>query len=129
MGAWRPCDFLPRLGIEMPCTNRDASLLTKQRRGIAEYSYYLGWKSQTVNNTTGFNNQALSGPCSTRAETLSEIKLGCQTAYAINNDAVKLGMSTFSAAVGFPNVAYDGNVARYPPNFSHGGAPSGTGTS
>ena len=113
----------------MPCTNRDASLLTKQRRGIAEYSYYLGWKSQTVNNATGVNNQALSAPCATSAEVHSEILLGCQTAYAINNDSVKIGITANSAAVGFPNVVYDGNVARYPPNSSRGGAPSATGTS
>ena len=113
----------------MPCTNRDASVLTKKRRGVAEYSYYNDWKTNTVNNNTGFTNQAVIAPARTSAEVLSEIKLGCQTAYAYNNQLVKNGNSTFSVAVGFPGATYDANVAQYPTNNSAGGAPGLTGSS
>jgi len=113
----------------MPCTNRDASLLTKKRRGVAEYSYYNDWRSNTVNNNSGFTNQAVIAPARTSAEVLSEIKLGCQTAYAYNNQLVQNGNTSASAAMGFPGARYDANVAVYPPNVSAGGAPGLTGTS
>jgi len=113
----------------MPCTNRDASLLTKKRRGVAEYSYYNDWRSNTVNNKSGFTNQAVIAPARTSAEVIGEIKLGCQTAYAYNNQLVQNGNSTFSVAVGFPGATYDANVAQYPPNRSSGGAPGLTGSS
>lgn len=112
----------------MPCTNRDASLLTQKRRGMAEYSYYVDWKKNTVNNATGFANQALKGPCVTGAETHLEIGLGGSAAYEINNEAVKLGNSSASAQLYLPTV-YDGNTARYPANSSRGGASSATATS
>lgn len=113
----------------MPCTNRDASVLTKKRRGVAEYSYYTSWKAATVNNNSGFNNQAVIAPARTSAEVVSEIKLGCQTAYAYNNSQVQLGNTSASAAVGFPGAVYDSNVAVYPFNPSSGGADGSTGTS
>ena len=113
----------------MPCTNRDASVLTKKRRGVAEYSYYNDWKTNTVNNNTGFTNQAVSAPARTSAEVIGEIKLGCQTAYAYNNQLVQNGNTSASAATGFPGATYDANVAQYPTNQSAGGAPGLTGSS
>jgi hypothetical protein len=116
-------------GVEMPCTNRDASLLTKKRRGVAEYSYYNDWRANTVNNNTGFNNQAVIAPARISAEVIGEIKVGCMAAYAYNNNLVRQGNTAFSAAVGFPGAQVDNNVKLYPNNYSAGGAHGLTGTS
>jgi len=113
----------------MPCTNRDASLLTKKRRGVAEFSYYNDWRANTVNNNSGFTNQAVIAPARTSAEVIGEIKLGCQSAYAFNNRLVQNGNTSASAATGFPGAQVDSNVALYPPNLSAGGAPGLTGSS
>ena len=84
----------------MPCTNRDASLLTQKRRGIALKSYYDSWKAATVNRTKD-GNQAATGPARTNAEVISEIYLGCQacntTGYPFNPSAGGAGGLTGSS--------------------------------
>ena len=93
----------------MPCANRDASLLTQKRRGMALNSYYNSWKAATVNSSSG-GVAATTGPARTSAEVIGEIYLGCQTCNAIN-------------------ATTDPNVSRYPSNPSAGGARGLTGSS
>ena len=99
----------------MPCTVRDASLVTKKNRNIALNSYYNAWKAATMNTATG--NQAVTGPATTSAEVLPEVREGCTAC---------VGLANFNAmATGAPM----GNVTRYPPNASWCGASGLTGTS
>ena len=93
----------------MPCTVRDASLVTVKNRNKALNAYYNDWKNNTVNSTTP--NLALNAPAATSQEVIPEIRQGCEACNAVANETNKvLGLT------------YDTNVALYPPNRSTGGA-------
>jgi len=106
----------------MGVTNRDASLLTQKRRGIALNAYYQDWKTNTVNSSRAPGVGVYNAPGATSAEVLAQINLGCVSCYAYTNEQVKQGNTS-------SGQQYDSNVAVYPPNISHGGAHSSTGTS
>jgi hypothetical protein len=89
----------------MGVTNRDSSLLTQKRRGIAENSYYQQWAAATMSNVRP--QQGLKAPAIVSAENLTEINLGCATC----------------AANASPQT--DSNLAAYPFNPSSGGAGRG----
>jgi hypothetical protein len=97
----------------MPCTVRDASLVTVRNRNKALNSYYNSWKVATDASVVG-----VTPPAKTGAEVLTEAKLGCTTCYIEQNERNK--------DAGEP---YDANVSRYPFNPSAGGASGLTGTS
>lgn len=99
----------------MPCTVRDASLVTIKKRNIALNSYYNGWLS-AVNST--YANNSLTSPAATSAEVLAEIHQGCSSCYAVSNNTAKNA-----------GLAYDKNVSLYPNNPSAGGASGLTGSS
>jgi hypothetical protein len=99
----------------MPCTIRDASLVTVKNRNIALNSYYNSWSS-AVNGTTVV--QSLKGPAMNSAEEVSQIAAGCSACFAVSNDARRLAGET-----------YDANRAVYPNNPSAGGASGLTGSS
>jgi hypothetical protein len=84
----------------MGVTNRDASILTKKNRGVAQNSYYQQWYAATV-----VQGQAgVAGPAKTSAEVVAEIKVGCRAC------------ATLDA------VGTDPNASQYPFNPSSGGA-------
>jgi len=80
----------------MGIANRDASLLTMQRRNKAENAYYNDWKAGVTKG-----NVALTSPAKSTAEVLTEVKLGC-TACTVQDNVT------------------DKNLQRYPVNFSSG---------
>ena len=86
----------------MGVTNRDASILTKKNRGVAQNGYYQQWYNSTVVNGQG----GVVGPAKTSAEVVSEIRVGCTNCAAL--DAVAAGT--------------DPNASPYPFNPSSGGA-------
>jgi len=90
--------------LEMGTTNRDASQITKKKRGVAEYSYYLNWSAATVANPRA----TPTGPATTSAEVIGEIYVGGVAAIAYNNSLLT------------PNP--DPNHPVYPFNPSSGGA-------
>ena len=100
----------------MPCTVRDASLVTVRNRNKALNSYYQSWKAATVSAAAPV--QSLKAPAITGAEVLTEAKLGCSACYAYQNQLNK--------DAGEP---YDSNITVYPFNPSAGGASGLTGTS
>ena len=61
----------------MGVTNRDSSLLTQKRRGMAENSYYTQWKEATMSNAVA--QQGLKAPAVVSGAIVSEMKLGCAT--------------------------------------------------
>jgi hypothetical protein len=87
----------------MGLTNRDSSVLTMKRRGMAENSYYTQWKAATMNTSTPM--QGVTAPAKVSAEVISEITLGCSTCTAI--------------------AGTDPNMRQYPFNPSSGGAGRG----
>jgi hypothetical protein len=99
----------------MPCTVRDASLVTTKNRGKALNAYYNDWKN-SVGGTTP--NSALTPPAMTSAEVVAEIREGCVACNAVSNEAAKVLGQT-----------YDANVSLYPFNPSSSGASGLTGTS
>lgn len=90
----------------MSVTVRDASLVTKRNRNIAENSYYTQWKNATV--LSAAPSQATSNPTGAGAQVVAEIKLGCQACVARNDFGV------------IPPS--DANTQVYPFNPSSGGA-------
>jgi hypothetical protein len=90
----------------MSVTVRDASLVTKRNRNIAENSYYTQWKDATVLSSAP--KQATSNPAGAGAQVVAEIKLGCQACVARNGFGVT------------PDP--DPNADLYPFNPSSGGA-------
>lgn len=101
--------------VEMPCTVRDASLVTVKNRGIALNAYYNDWKN-SVNAANP--NAALTPPANTSAEVVAEIREGCVACNAVSNESAKVLGQT-----------YDSNVSLYPANPSAGGASGLSGTS
>ena len=99
----------------MPCTVRDASLVTQRKRNVALNSYYETWKAATVNS--GNPPSALKAPAATGAEVVKQISAGCRACYVLDNEALK------EQGLGDPNVS------RYPANPSAGGASGLTGQS
>ena len=102
--------------VEMPCTVRDASLVTTKNRGIALNAYYNDWKNSVVNSNRP--NAALTPPANTGAEVVAEIREGCVACNALTNETAKILGQT-----------YDRNVSLYPANPSAGGASGLSGTS
>ncbi len=94
----------------MPTTVRDASLVAIRNRGIALNNYYNDWKTNTVNSTAP--KSALSGPGLTGAETLLQIRDGCNQCTILANIASRTD----------PNLLPLNNHSR-------GGAPASTTTS
>uniref|UniRef100_A0A6C0L8Z0 Uncharacterized protein n=1 Tax=viral metagenome TaxID=1070528 RepID=A0A6C0L8Z0_9ZZZZ len=84
----------------MGVTNRDASILTKKNRGVAENAYYQQWYNATVVN----GQVGVAGPAKTSAEVVAEIRVGCTEC------------ATLDA------VGRDPNASQYPFNPSSGGA-------
>ena len=84
----------------MGVTNRDASILTKKNRGVAENSYYQQWYTATVVQGKG----GVAGPAKPSAEVVDQIKVGC------------------TACATLDAVGTDGNASQYPFNPSSGGA-------
>jgi hypothetical protein len=89
----------------MGVTNRDSSVLTQKRRGIAQNGYYQQWTAATMGG--GRPQQGLKAPAVVSAAIVSEITLGCATC----------------AASASPQT--DPNLAQYPFNPSSGGAGRG----
>ena len=89
----------------MPCTIRDASIVTVRNRNKALNSYYNDWKNKTVLSTAA--NSATTPPASTSAEVVAEIRLGCQACLAVSNNTNKIF-----------GLAYDANISLYPENPS-----------
>ena len=85
----------------MGTANRDASLLTKNKRNMAENAYYNAWAAATKAGLS-----SVTPPARGSAELLTEIKLGCTACYVL--------------------TANDPEHPRYPNNFSSG---RNTGTS
>jgi hypothetical protein len=99
----------------MPTAVRDASLVTKKNRDIALNAYYNSWKDSTVNATNA--NGALAPPAATGAAVVAQIRDGCSACAALTNfNSIALGGTM-------------GNLTRYPPNPTTGGASGLTGTS
>lgn len=88
--------------VDMGVTNRDSSLLTMKRRGIAEQSYYTQWKAAVGGAVV---QQGLTAPGKVSAEVMSQMKLGCSACEAANGN--------------------DPNNVPYPFNPSSGGAGRG----
>lgn len=86
----------------MGVTNRDASILTKKNRGVAENAYYQQWYSATMVEGKG----GVAGPAKTSAEVVAEIKVGC----------------TQCATLAAVAASTDPNASQYPFNPSSGGA-------
>lgn len=61
----------------MGVTNRDSSILTQKRRGMAENSYYQQWNAATMSNSNP--QQGLKAPALVSTAVISEIRLGCAT--------------------------------------------------
>jgi hypothetical protein len=99
----------------MPCTVRDASLVTLRKRNMALNSYYETWKSKTVNSSSPV--ATLKAPAATGAEVVKQISAGCRACYILDNEALK------ERGLGDPNVS------RYPANPSAGGSSGLTGQS
>ena len=95
----------------MPCTVRDASLVTKKNRDIALYSYQQQFVGATMNTSNA--NPALTAPAVTSAVVVKQIQLGCTACDALANW----------------NANVNANNARYPFNPSSGGASALTGSS
>ncbi len=95
----------------MPCTVRDASLVTKKNRDIAVASYQASFVAATMNTPNA--NAALTPPAATSAEVVKQVQLGCMACDALANW----------------NANIPSNNARYPFNPSAGGASSVTATS
>ena len=87
----------------MGVTNRDSSVLTMKRRGIAENSYYTQWYAATVSNSNP--QQGLTAPAKVSAEVIAQISLGCTTCAS--------------------STGTDPNTTQYPFNPSSGGAGRG----
>jgi hypothetical protein len=101
----------------MPTAVRDASMVTKKNRDIALNAYYNSWKESTVNGTGNAVNAALAPPAATGAEVVAQIREGCSACAALTNfNEIALGGT-------------QGNLTRYPPNPTTGGASGLTGTS
>ena len=100
----------------MPCTVRDASLVTVRKRNQALNSYYVSWRNATVDAANPL--PGVTSPAKTSVELVKEIRLGGTAAYIYQNELNK--------NAGEP---YDANVSLYPFNPSAGGASSLTGTS
>ena len=100
----------------MPCTVRDASLVTVRKRNKALNSYYVSWKDVTVSAANPL--PGVTSPAKTSAELVKQIQLGGTAAYIYQNELNK--------NAGHP---FDPNVSLYPFNPSAGGASSLTGTS
>lgn len=99
----------------MPTAVRDASMVTKKNRDIALNAYYESWKSNTMNTANA--NQALAPPAATGAAVVAQIREGCSACAALTNfNEIALGGTM-------------GNLTRYPPNPTTGGASGLTGTS
>lgn len=94
----------------MNVTVRDASLVTKRNRNKAVSAYASAF-SQAVNSATP--QQALTAPAASGAETVAEIKLGCEACTVYQNELKKVGLAS-----GTP----DTNLSLYPFNPSSGGA-------
>jgi hypothetical protein len=62
---------------------RDASLVTQKNRNKALNAYYQDWKTNTVNSSAP--KPGITGPATTGAETLTEVKLGCQACFVYTN--------------------------------------------
>lgn len=74
----------------MGVTNRDSSLLTQKRRGMAENSYYQQWSTATMSNANP--QQGLKAPAIVSSAVVSEIKIGCATCAAVESKDPNLGV-------------------------------------
>lgn len=96
----------------MPCTVRDASLVTKKNRDIALFSYQQSFVAATMNTSNA--NPALTPPAATSAVVVKQVQEGCTACVAFTN---------------FASGNTTDNIQRYPFNPSAGGASSVTATS
>jgi len=74
----------------MGVTNRDSSLLTMKRRGMAENSYYTQWVAATVRSSNP--QQGLTAPARVSSAVVSQITLGCATCAANEGRDPNLGV-------------------------------------
>ena len=74
----------------MGVTNRDSSLLTMKRRGMAENSYYTQWVAATVKSSNP--QQGLTPPARVSSAVVAEITLGCATCTANEGKDRNLGV-------------------------------------
>lgn len=82
----------------MGVTNRDSSILTQKRRGMAENSYYTQWKQATMSNAVA--QQGLRAPAIVSGAIVSEIALGCSTCVANANPQTDPNMGVFNPSSG-----------------------------
>lgn len=90
----------------MGTANRDASQVTVKNRNKALSSYKEQWKNETVNSSAP--KVGITGPATTGAETVTQIRLGCEACTVYTNSLTT------------PNP--DPNTTVYPFNPSSGGA-------
>jgi hypothetical protein len=74
----------------MGVTNRDSSMLTQKRRGIAENSYYQQWATATMSNAVA--QQGLKAPAIVSGAVVSQVKLGCATCAGVEGTDPNLGV-------------------------------------
>lgn len=97
----------------MPTAVRDASMVTKRNRDMAEFAAYTTWQKQTMGSANP--NAAARAPVVGGANSIAEVTTGGIATNAYNNEFVKNGAN-------LSTLGYDRNVAFYPPNPSSGGA-------
>jgi hypothetical protein len=90
----------------MGTANRDASQVTVKNRNKALSSYKDQWKAETM--TTASPKPGITGPATTSAEVVAQIRLGCEACTVYTNSLTT------------PNI--DPNTVVYPFNPSSGGA-------
>lgn len=87
----------------MGTANRDSSVLTMKRRGMAEKSYYDQWKNATMNTANAMGG--VTAPARTSAEVVAEITVGCTACSALTttdpNAAVPFNPSSGGAGRSF----------------------------
>jgi len=101
----------------MPTAVRDASMVTKRNRDMAEFAAYTSWQKETMGSAKP--NAAVRAPVVGGANSIAEVTTGGIATNAFNNEFVKNGGN---ASTIFGTLGYDSNVAFYPPNPSSGGA-------
>jgi hypothetical protein len=82
----------------MGVTNRDSSILTQKRRGMAENSYYTQWKQATMSNANP--QQGLKAPAVVSGQVVSEITLGCTACLTYNTPQTDPNIGVFNPSSG-----------------------------
>jgi len=74
----------------MGTANRDSSVLTMKRRGMAENSYFEQWKAATMNTSSPMGG--VTAPAKRSAEVVTEITIGCMACSALDGTDPNAGV-------------------------------------